>query len=337
MAANMPGLRLTLEDGTDLAAKIDPRFVALTLTEKRDGGADELSLTLHNADGKLAAPRTGQILRLALGWASGEDVRVGLVDKGRFRVDEVEESGPPDIITIRARSADLSGSYAKRRSRVWDGTTLGAMVAAIAARHGAKASVHPDLASEPINALEQQNKSDMAMVQDLGKRFDAVATWKDRRIVIMPMGSATNAKGQTIPAITLTRRDGWTWRFTRVERDAQNGVEAQYHDGKTGARKTVTTGGGNPQRLKHIYASQSSAQRAAKSNAAKRARAKSKFEYSLALADCTLRPNQRVALSGWSATVGGMNWLIESVETTMGASGIRQQVRFEGGEGGPNC
>jgi len=115
-----------------------------------------------------------------------------------------------------------------------------------------------------------------------------------------------------------------------VERDAQNGVEAQYHDGKTGARKTVSTGGGNPQRLKHIYASKSSAQRAAKSNAAKRARAKSKFEYSLALADCTLRPNQRVALSGWSATVSGMNWLIESIETTMGASGIRQQVRFEG-------
>jgi len=25
-----------------------------------------------------------------------------------------------------------------------------------------------------------------------------------------------------------------------------------------------------------------------------------------------------------------MNWLIESIETTMGASGIRQQVRFEG-------
>jgi phage protein D len=42
MAANKAGLRLTLDDGTDLADRIDPRLLELTLVEKRGGEADEL-------------------------------------------------------------------------------------------------------------------------------------------------------------------------------------------------------------------------------------------------------------------------------------------------------
>ncbi|MBB3953412.1 contractile injection system protein, VgrG/Pvc8 family [Novosphingobium sediminicola] len=331
MAANKAGLRLKLENGTDLADKIDPRFLSLTLVEKRDGSADELTLSLQNADGKLAVPSAGQILSLALGWESRFDAfPVGLVDKGRFRVDEVEESGPPDQIVIRARSADLAGTYAKRRNRVWHDTTLGALISEIAARHGITARVHPDLAAQPIEALEQHNKSDMALVQDLGKRFDAVATWKDRKILILPKGGTTTAGGKSIPTITLTRQDGWNWRFIRAERGGQKGVEAQYHDGASGARKTVSQGAGDAYRLKHIYASKSSATRAAKSNLAKRLRAKSKFEYYLAVADCRLRPNQGVTLKGWSKAVSDTKWLIESVETTMADKGLRQMVRLEG-------
>jgi hypothetical protein len=74
VAANKAGLRLTLDDGTDLADRIDPRLLELTLVEKRGGEADELSLTLHNHDGQLVAPATGRYIRLALGWESGEDV-----------------------------------------------------------------------------------------------------------------------------------------------------------------------------------------------------------------------------------------------------------------------
>lgn len=330
MAANKAGLRLRLDDGTDLADKIDPRFLSLTLVEKRDGSADELTLKLQNADGKLAVPRAGRILSLSLGWESRFDAfPVGLIDKGKFRVDEVEEEGPPDAVIIRARSADMASTYAKRRSRVWHDTTLGAVLSDIAARQGIEARVHPDLATQPIEALEQHNKADMAMVQDLGKRFDATATWKDRKLVFLPKGSTTTAGGKVIPALILTRQDGWFYRFIRAERSAQTGVEAQYHDGSSGARKTVTQGAGDAYRLKHIYASKSSATRAAKSNLAKRRRAKSKFEYYLAVADCRLRPNQGVTLTGWSKAVSDTKWLIDSIDTTMDAGGLKQMVRFE--------
>lgn len=216
--ANVSAVRLTL-DGADLADKIDPRFIELSLSEKRDGSADELTLTLHNADGKMAMPAPGKVITLALGWASGTDVAVGLVEKGRFTVDEVEASGPPDVIRITARSADLNGNYRKRRTQSWKDTTVGAVLGEIASRHGISAQVHPDLAGKPIAALDQHGKSDMLLVKDLGSRYDAVATWKDRKLIFMPVGSATTAGGKTLAAKTLTKRDGWSWRFTRVQRD----------------------------------------------------------------------------------------------------------------------
>jgi phage protein D len=169
----------------------------------------------------------------------------------------------------------------------------------------------------------------MAMVKDLGSRYDAVATWKDRRLIFMPVGSATTASGTAIPALTLTRRDGWSWTFTRSERDQNDGVEAQWHDQAAGRRRKVSTGGKNPKRLKRVYASEAEARQAAQAEAGKRSRGGYRFEYDIALADCTIQPNRKVTLSGWSTKIDAVKWLVESVETTMGSGGLRQRVTLE--------
>ncbi|WP_313800965.1 contractile injection system protein, VgrG/Pvc8 family [Sphingobium sp.] len=328
MTANRAGARLIL-DGTDLTDKINPRLVELTLTEKRGGEADELSVALQNADGQLVMPDPGKVLALALGWEQSDDVAAGLVEKGRFTVDEVEASGPPDRIMIRARSADLSGSYRKRRTKSWKSTTLGAVLSDIAGRHGVTAQVHPDLATKVITALDQNGKSDMALVKDLGSRYDAIATWKDRRLIFMPVGSTTTVSGTAIPSFTLTRQDGWSWSFTRAQRDENDGVEAEWHDQAAGRRKKHSTGGSNPKRLKRVYGSEADAKQAAEAETKKRARGGYRFEYDLAFADCRIQPNRRVTLSGWNTKIDAIKWLVETVETTLDSRGIRQKVALE--------
>jgi phage protein D len=328
MGANVGGLQLLLDDGTDLAAKINPRFLELTLSEKRGGEADELSLTMHNHDGRLAAPETGRLLTLALGWRSGGP-STGLVGKGRFKVDEVEESGPPDVITIRARSADLGGDYRKRRTQVWRDTTVGTVLDTIAGRYGVESTIHPDLRGAAIVVLEQHLKSDMAFVMDLGRRFDALATWKDRKLIFMPVGAKTTPSGKAIPSLVLTRRHGWSWRFTRADREENDGAEAEYHDAAEGKRKKVSTGGTKRKKLKRVYASEAEADQATKAATAKGKRGGFKFEYDLAEADMQIQPNARVRLAGWNARIDAVDWLVESVETSLGAGGIQQKVSLE--------
>lgn len=329
MPANVAGIRLILDDGTDLTAKVNPRLLELTLIEKRGGEADELSLTLHNHDGALVAPTEGRYLALQIGWESGDDVQIGLVDKGRFRVDEVREGGPPDVIILRARSADFTGDYRKRRSQSWRDTTLGAILNTIAGRNGLSAQVHPTLANKAVAVIEQHNKSDMAFVKDLGSRYDALATWKDKRLIFMPVGSATTASGATIPSTTITKRDGWTWEFGYAEREEHDGAEAQYHDPAGGRRRTVKRGGDKRRRLKRVYASEAEARQAADAAVSKGKRGARTFDYDLALAMPALLPNGRVKLQGWNSRIDALQWLVESVETTLNPDGLEQKLKLE--------
>lgn len=331
MTANVAGILLQLEDGTDLADKVNPRFLDLSLTEKRGGEADQLDITLHNADGRLATPAPGIYLRLSIGWLSGDNVPVGLVDKGRFKVDEVSEKGPPDVITITARSADLTGNARKRKAKVWKNTTVGAILTQIAADNDWRAHVDAGLAAKPIISIEQTQKSDVQFVRDLGQRYDAVATVKDKALIFMPIGSAVTPSGAPIPPVTLTKQDGWGWTHSYAQRGEHDGAEAQYHDQDAAKRKTVKTGGSKPKRLKKVYGSEAEAKEAAAAEDKRNKRAPRSFDYDLAIADCSITPNAKATLTGWNATIDATKWLVEEVSTKFsgGSGGLTQSLKLE--------
>ncbi len=73
--------------------------MSLTLTDNRGFEADQLDLELDDADGKIVLPRRGAVITLR--WLEGQP----LFPKGAFTVDEIEHTGAPDRLTIRARSA----------------------------------------------------------------------------------------------------------------------------------------------------------------------------------------------------------------------------------------
>lgn len=349
MTSRRAAIRLTLEDGTDLAARVNPRLLGLSLTEKREDDADEINLTLSNTDGLLAVPRTGVRLALALGWESGADVPVGLVDKGRFTIDEIELSGPPDTIAIRGRSADFTGALRKRETRSWRETTLGSILGEIAARHNRFARIGGGLAERVISVIEQEGKSDMAFVRDLGKRYDAIATWKDDFLLFLPIGGAASASGAPLAGLVLTRRDGWAWSFREGQRESYAGAEAQWHDDAAGRRRTVRVDGPatqsapassseavgdenaptEPRKLKRVYATEAEARQAAEAAASRAARTPYEFTYELAIADPALQPDMRVSLRGWNSTIDGIAWLVKTVETSFDAGGLRQRVELE--------
>lgn len=329
MTARRAGIQLALESGIDLADKINPRLVSLSLTEKREGEADEIDIRLQNADGLLQIPEPGAVLTLGLGWVSGDDVPIGMVAKGRFTVDEVGQEGPPDVVTIKGRSADMTGQLRQRRTKTWRDTTLGSVLGEIAARHGRSARVESGLANLAIAVIEQEGKSDLAFVADLGRRYDAIATWKDGRLLFLPIGASATASGQPLASATLSKRDGWRWTFSQADRERYDGAEAQWQDQDAGRRRTVSTGGDNRRKLKRVYASEAEARQAAEAAASRAARAPFRFTYDLAIADPGLQPDMRVTLSGWGAKIDGISWLVESVRTEFGAQGLRQSIELE--------
>lgn len=330
MPANIADVRLTLADGTDLTDKVNPRLLDLTLTEKRGEEADTLEVTIHNHDAAVSPPKKGAILNLSLGWKSGDDVSVGLVGKGRFKVDEVKRGGPPDRISMRARAADFASDYRTRKDGIWKDMTLGSILTEIAGRHGLTPRIHPDLAGKPVAAIEQKAKSDMAFVRDLGRRYDAIAAPKGGALVFMPIGATTTAAGQPLTEVALVKQEGWTWDFSTTARDDYDGAQASYRDTDAGRNRTVKIGSGKRKRLKKVYASEADARAAAQGEASKRKRGTFKFTYDLALGDPQLMPNCRVFLKGWDSEIDGIAWLVdEATHSLDGSGGLKTSIKLE--------
>lgn len=329
MAANKAAIALSLEGGSDLTDTINPRLVSLSLTEKREAEADELEIRLQNTDGLLAIPKPGALLNLSIGWESGDTVPLGLVEKGQFKVDEVGQEGPPDIVHIKARSADLTGLLRQRRTKTWRDTNLGSVLGQIAARHDRTARIGSDLASLPIDAIEQEGKSDMAFVADLGRRYDAIATWKNGFLLFLPIGNSASASGAPMATGTFTKADGLRWTFNQADRENYDGAEAQWLDQNAARRRTVRVGGDNRRKLKRVYATEAEARQAAQAATSRAAREPYRFTFELAIGDPALQPDAPVSLSGWGETIDGLEWLVESVRTDFDGRGLLQSIEME--------
>ena len=318
-------------DGQDLTQRFAPRLIGLRLTEQRGEEGDQLEIEVSDSDGKLDLPPEGARLTVQLGWDRGTGVAVGLVNKGSFLVDEVGWQGPPDVVTIRARSADFADTFRKRRTRTWKDKTLGAMLQEVAGAHGLTAKVHGDLAGKQVTAAEQHNKSDMEFLRDLGRRYDAIATVKDGKLLFAPIDADTTASGQQLPSLTLTRSKGDRYRYERAARDgAEQGAEADWHDLAEAKRKRVTKGGGKRRKLKKVYASEADAGAAAQAETNRRKRAVATLELTLAYGEATVSPGVKVTAQGFKGEVDGHAGRVASAEHRMdGQGGFSTELRME--------
>lgn len=319
---SVPAFRLSV-DGLDIAAKISPRLISLELTDNRGMEADQLSLQLSDHDGLLALPRHGAVIRLWLGWSDS-----GLVDKGSYTVDEVEHSGAPNVLSIRARSADLRQGLKTKRERTWTATTLGAVMNDIALGNDLKPTVDKAMQALDIAQLEQANESDANLITRLAEEFDAV---KAGSLVCLPIGGGKTASGVALPHVTLTRAEGDQHRYLQADRGSYDGVRAYYYDLNKAERKEAVAGGGdNLKDLRHTYSDRSSALRAARSEWARVQRGRATLSYTLAKGRAELMPEMTYSLQGVKAEIADAHWRGVSIRHSMNAdSGYSASIDLE--------
>jgi len=321
----VPAFRITV-DGNDIAKLISPRLMGLELTDNRGIEADQLSLTLSDHDGLLAIPPTGAIIRLWLGWSD-----TGLVDKGTYTVDETEHSGAPDVLSIRARSADLRKGLKAKRERSWSNTTLGDVLGDIALSHGLTANIAGALESLPILQLDQANESDANLICRIGEEFDAVVTIKAGCLLCLPAGGGKTASGVELPHITLTRADGDQHRYLQADRDSYDGVRAYFYDVNSAKKQEAIAGGGeNLKDLRHTYSDRQSALRAARAEFNRLQRGSATLSYTLALGRPDLIPELTYTLQGVKDEIDAIIWYGGNVQHTLSAdSGYTVSLELE--------
>ncbi|BCM11215.1 phage late control D family protein [Ralstonia nicotianae] len=347
-----PIYRLKVGD-KDITGRFQDRLIGLTLTDNPGFEADQLDIELDDSDGRLELPEKGVRLALSIGWAD-----TGVVDKGTFKVDELEHTGPPDRLTIRARSVELDGGLTTRRDNSYAGKTVGAIVQAIATRNKLTSMVSKKLATKVIEHVDQTGESDANFLTRLARDFDAIATVKNGTLLFIPAGEPTSGSGIALPKVTITRDAGDTHTFLVADRENYNGVKAYYQDtragtrgevvvdasnatvtkekrdGKVKKRRKATTVAAQPNPdnvkvLRHTYASKANAERGARAAWRRIQRGVATFSITLARGRPDLFPSLHASVSGWKKDIDNTQWSVGKVTHSLNDRGYTSSLELE--------
>ncbi|MFD0709956.1 phage late control D family protein [Photorhabdus akhurstii] len=333
---------------------LNDRLISLSLTDNRGFEADTLELVIDDSDGKIALPPRGVEISVAIGW-QGEP----LIHKGFFTVDEISHSGPPDQLTVTARSADFRQEFNVKREYSWHDITIAKVVSAIAGRYNLKPGVSRQLMNIEIDHADQTNESDISFLSRMAEMLGAIATIKNGMLLFIIPGQGVSRSGKPLPIITIKRESGDKHNFSLADRDAYTGVKAYWLDLSFGKKpattmkrksqpdqstKTKATASnksskkegdylegaeGNVYVMRQTFKTERIARRAAAAKWAALQRGAAEFSITLARGRPDLYPDLYAQVMGFKTVIDSSGWVITRVVHNIGDSGYTTSLELE--------
>lgn len=321
--------------GEDITDRLQDRLVSLELVDNRGFEADMLTLTLSDHDGKLAMPKTGEKIDVALGF-KGED----LTPKGTFVVDEIALDGCPDVMTIRAKSANLMSGLANSKERSFNQQTIGDILREIAGENEMFLQVSENLRDVMIDHIDQNAESTTNFLSRLAKEYDAIATVKGDVLIFIQAGECTSASGKPLPEVAIERSSGDGFSFTLAESENYDEVQAHYYDVAKAKRGTVSvmrekvaaeiqSHSTRRKTLRHTYKSKQGAENACKRTLARVDRGKVSFSITLAQGRAEVFPEIPVKVKGFKPEIDATEWLACRVTHRIDGAGFITELELE--------
>lgn len=318
-------------DGKDITALINDRLLLLKTTDKPGMESDDFELRIDDRDSAVALPKRGAGIEIYMGYAETSMVRLG-----RYMVDEVEISGPPDTIVIRGKAGDMRGSGKTVRSGSWEDVPLSKIVADVAARNSWTPVCN---VSTNVPRADQLSESDFNFITRIAKQHDCTAKVADGKLIVMTRDGGTSASGKAFGAVTITRQDVSRWQFRLGDRNTHKAVATKHQDKKTGELKLISLDNADaPDGLpavhtdRHIYPNKTAAEQAAKARltAFNRSSASVRLEMP---GRTDLFAERSVNATGFKAGIDG-KYLVDSVEQVFTQAGWSTTVECNGGKKG---
>lgn len=304
--------------GEDVSGRIADRLLSLTVTDEDGDKADRLEIEVDDRDGRVALPDMEAELEVALGYRGQ-----ALASLGRFKVDSVSGSHPPQSMQITATAADLKGDVRSPRTRAWENRSLRDIVATIAGEAGLKPLVSASIASSRWGYLAQTAESNLHFLTRIAATLDATAKAGGGALIVQRRGDGVTAAGDPLTPPGLTGRDLTEWSWDLDTREVYARVEAEWSDVAGGAVHLVTKGSGQPVlRLRHVYASAEEAGRAAEARLKGASRAAMTLRASLGRFDAGLLAGASVTLSRMPRPELDGDWHLKTVVHRLDSAGL---------------
>jgi phage protein D len=235
MEAVMRGRRAKVQviyAGKDVSADLAPYIIDLTFNDNESGKADDLSLTLDDRDRLWATDwwmeKSDSIEASILcedEWLPDQTAPLKL-SCGTFSVDELESSGPPDRVTVKAIAVPLNKAIKRtRKSKAWESLTIKAIAEEMAGKADMDLVWESD--SNPLlNREDQRDESDLGFLARVTAQYGLNLKVHDNQIVVF--GDAKYEAAEPLDTITRGESRVISYRF-------------KYQAGSTGSKKASTS------------------------------------------------------------------------------------------------
>lgn len=313
-------------EGRDITSKIAPHFVSLSFDDARGITSDDFSFTVEDIEGGTELPPVGSRIKF---WLGDEDA--GLIFKGLFIIDELESSGPPDIIEVRTNAADFTQNLKVKKDAYFSDTTASEIISTIAGYHHLTPTISPRLAEYFIDHRTQTNESDLNFLSGLAKDIGAYFTVKNEFLIFSVEGEAKTISGRQIPTFALDRTETSSHRFSEIARQHKfTGAKASWNDIENSQKKWELVG--DAQKVKALSATfpdEKRARDAAQAEFDRLQRGELSMSVTLSRPAPALIPETPVKLSGFKPAITNAPWIIKSVRHSVSDQGLRTEFDLE--------
>lgn len=237
--------------GHDVASAFAPYLLDFSYRDNIGGKSDEVQITLHNRDGRFSgewALKKGLPVNASIicrDWEGpGSDLSLPC---GAFKIDEVEFSGPPDKISIKAVSADLTGPLRDtRKTRAWENTSLSGVAGQIAGDNGL--SLFYSGPDHPFERQDQRNESDISFLNRIALDRGCHCKVHNGKLAIFDAESAESAGASLVISKKGDMYSPTSYSFkVSSSQTGYSGAEAAYTDPKTGTTHMAEVKSGKKQ------------------------------------------------------------------------------------------
>lgn len=229
--AKVPQPQLSvIYEGKDITEDLTPTLLDISYTDKAEDESDEVTIRVEDVARLWQTswkPAKGDKIEISFGYADK------LIGSGTFEVDELDLTGPPDIVVIKAIASGVSSDLRTRKSRSFESTTLTAIVQEIADAHGLE--ILGTIPAVSINRATQNRETDLGFLHRIGKKYGVLFSPRGSTLVFT---TRKGIDGATF-VLTLDRTDLSSYQITQKTFGTYSKASVKYSDPDTAEAVTA--------------------------------------------------------------------------------------------------
>ncbi|MCS3449838.1 phage protein D [Bradyrhizobium elkanii] len=332
MATGYTPIYRVMKGGIDITGNFNDRTTQIKVELIAGGGeGDNCTITLDDRDWALAAVDPGDQIGVYLGYKE-----VGLAYLGTFNLTDVVYKGKPRSVQLTGTSTKFGDLNKAPTSKEYIGKTVGEILSDIAGETGMAVAGATGLTDQQVET-KNQITSNLHVINELERRYGAVAKVVDGKLLFVPRDSLTSASGEPVPTLVLKPEHFGDWQVRYMQRSAFSGVKAFWWDEHDKVRKWVqsstapigqATGGEYPMGEWFKSAAEATAAANSKMEAFNRAQVEATFD--LAKGDPWIRDTQTISVQGMRDRVNGSYVVQRAIHTYIKSTGIRSTLECRG-------